>query len=442
MDDEFIAFGAGDATTYPSSEAHGRLEMTAPSFDSLIRNELPPWLTAKDSKKDLHPFVRLHNEILAFCDYIEPSEKEMAIRKSVVQEMTSLVQECFPEATVHVFGSQMTKIMSPTSDIDLVMLNVADSYGNSVDCLHKLADRMRRKRVASYLEVVDGAKVPIVKLDHIESGLAVDICCNTSTGLETGTLLKKFTREYPPLKPIVLVLKVFLGQRKLNDTYSGGIGSFLLTCMVVSMCQMRMRQALFRGCPPSSLTWNLGALLLDFFNLYGTSFNYYHVGISINNGGYYFSKRARASEEAEKATAAKIQATYGSGGGEEAAQKVGEQVAYEWYNPARPGQLAVENPNMPELNVGKGSFMVTKIKRSFEFAQQVLSSFMTEDRAPVSFLSLIIRPSDPSLIGRRGPESIAENSRSDDSRADGRNDASDRAASRDSFTGALGKRKY
>jgi non-canonical poly(A) RNA polymerase PAPD5/7 len=40
----------------------------------------------------------------------------------------------------------------------------------------------------------------------------------------------------------------------------------------------------------SYMTWNLGSLLLEFLNLYGNSLNYTDVGISIVNGGSYFSK--------------------------------------------------------------------------------------------------------------------------------------------------------
>lgn len=35
---------------------------------------------------------------------------------------------------------------------------------------------------------------------------------------------------------------------------------------------------------------NLGVLLIEFFELYGNSFNYFKTGISVTEGGYYFSK--------------------------------------------------------------------------------------------------------------------------------------------------------
>ena len=35
------------------------------------------------------------------------------------------------------------------------------------------------------------------------------------------------------LKPIALVLKVFLQQRELNEVYTGGIGSYALLTMII-----------------------------------------------------------------------------------------------------------------------------------------------------------------------------------------------------------------
>ncbi len=94
-----------------------------------------------------------------------------------------------------------------------------------------VASAFKKERIASYLEVISSAKVPIIKFDHHSSGISVDILVNNMSGLDTGKMMSKFVAEYPVLKPLTLCLKVFLQQRKLNDTYSGGVGSFVL-CVV------------------------------------------------------------------------------------------------------------------------------------------------------------------------------------------------------------------
>lgn len=114
----------------------------------------------------------------------------------------------------------------------------------------------------------------------------------------------------------------------------------------------------------------MGALLLDFFGLYGGLLNYVHAGISLIDGGKYFSKRERGAD---------------------------------WHNPNRPSILSFENPTLPDVDFGKSSFMMPKIRRSFEHAHQLLSAALSDSRIE-SYLSYVIRTDDALLIDREMPE--------------------------------------
>jgi hypothetical protein len=46
---------------------------------------------------------------------------------------------------VKVFGSQMTKILTPSSDLDLAILNVPEESGNVIDMLYELEKAIRAK---------------------------------------------------------------------------------------------------------------------------------------------------------------------------------------------------------------------------------------------------------------------------------------------------------
>lgn len=83
----------------------------------------------------------------------------------------------------------------------------------------------------------------------------------------------------------------------MNETYGGGLGSFVLSTMVISFLQMRQQVAVARRMEERSLTQNLGCLLVEFLALYGNTFNYQDVGISVSDGdGTYFSKRGMGME--------------------------------------------------------------------------------------------------------------------------------------------------
>ncbi|KAJ1431607.1 hypothetical protein B484DRAFT_309518, partial [Ochromonadaceae sp. CCMP2298] len=150
-------------------------------------------------------------EILDCCEYIAPSVEEMRTREKVLQEVTEVVNSLWRSATISVFGSQMTKILTPTSDLDLVAEGVPDKYrGDPSQPYVLLAEALAKSGMVSYVEAIVNAKVPIVKLDHRLSGISVDICINNDSGLRTGKLIRRFVRQFPPLRPMVLVLKLFL----------------------------------------------------------------------------------------------------------------------------------------------------------------------------------------------------------------------------------------
>ena len=53
-----------------------------------------------------------------------------------------------PEACVKIFGSQMTKILTPSSDLDIAILNVPESGGGVNGLLYTLEKVMRQKGVS------------------------------------------------------------------------------------------------------------------------------------------------------------------------------------------------------------------------------------------------------------------------------------------------------
>lgn len=91
------------------------------------------------------------------------------------------------------------------------------------------------------------------------------------SGPQAATLMHQYMDALPPLRPLTFVLKYFMASRDLNQPYTGGVGSFMLQMMIVSFLQHRERDA-FNNRRPS--LYNLGALLVEFFELYSCDFNF------------------------------------------------------------------------------------------------------------------------------------------------------------------------
>jgi len=259
-------------------------------------------------------------------EYISPSTEEAETRNEAVKRIKAVVKKLWPDSETEVFGSLKTDLLLPTSDIDLVVLQAPFK-----DPLEKLANALRKSKTCSSVKLISNAKVPILKLTDAHSGYQFDVSFNIPSGIANTKIVCKFLNEFSQLRPLVLVLKYFLLQRGLNEPYSGGIGSYTLVLMLVSFLQMRSCNQ------PDSDFMDLGILLRDFLEFYGSKFNYYCTGVNVLDGGSYYSKKAQSV-----------------------------------FDPNRPFLLSIKDPQDDENDVGKNSWQIMLVKAAFAHAAKSL----------------------------------------------------------------------
>ena len=256
--------------------ARGRHELH-PDAGAVSR---PIWARSSAYHETFH--LALHQEILDFVRYVTPTEAERAVRAALLDRLQAIAAGVFPAAQLQVFGSYATDLYLPTSDIDVCVIGSGESQK---DALRRLGSALRQHGFER-VQCIDNAKVPIVKCVDAKSGISVDVSFDVSNGPANVGLIKEYLRRYPALRPLVLVLKCFLLQRKLNEVFSGGIGSYCLILVVMSHLQMYGSN--FRR--PADQKPSLGTLLTDLFHLYGKLFNYTNVGLAPRGRGSYFTK--------------------------------------------------------------------------------------------------------------------------------------------------------
>jgi non-canonical poly(A) RNA polymerase PAPD5/7 len=337
-----------------------------------------PWATSAYAHRNFT--VRLHEELLDFCTYVSPKPEEQQMRAELIQRLDALVKEAFPNSpNVHLkpFGSYATKLYLPISDIDLVLFN-ADEGGRfsssdkgKFSPLGVLERVMRQKQCAIYLEHITGARIPILKLTDKATGVKVDICYDVSGGLKAAEFIVAMQRQLPALRPLTLFLKYFLHCRVLNDTYKGGIGSFMLQLMLIGHLQhLQLTGKL--GLP----TTNLGMLLMSFLESYGVSLNYRNTGLNMN-----------AAQNAAIAAAADAQgmpernAFAQSRSNSSARHGFFNKSSRGWFNANRPYLLSIENPLDASHDVGANSYLIMRVRKSLQFAYQTLSAHVFYENA-------------------------------------------------------------
>ena len=365
------------------------------------------------------PLVRLHNEIVGFARLMEPTAAELAERDAMVRRVTELALRTFGEGKCEVltFGSQATGLCLPGSDIDFVIRfkkggggggsgeqDEEDDYDPAPsNPLHAFADAVRDEfgvpgefdaedvleisggsataddERLSYLEVIEHTRVPLVKFTVSPQNIDVDVCFDQPNGPESADLMHRFMESMPPLRPLTFALKYFLSSRDINKPFTGGIGSYLLQLMIVSFLQHRSREDASRGCGASGRHLNLGSLLVDFLELYGSDFNYVTAGISVRHDGYYFPKGAPDRREV-------------------------------FCGPRGPFGLAVENPLDVGMDVGAGAFRMQMIARIFGHAYKTLVACVSEPAllGPEESVLAMILPVSPEMERRRAMKADEE----------------------------------
>lgn len=295
---------------------HNRKNKDKLQFKEKI-SHVPIWLEGVYTIKDLQD-VTLEREIDLFCKWLEPNQFETRLRLKIIKEIESIVLSNWPKADVVVFGSFSSNLCIPSSDIDIQISNINENSGggtgNNVNSnkqqqyfynsnpIRDLYNILIKNYQNSFTNcrLISGAKVPIIKMTAQHSYYNIDICFDTPNGIENTKVVKGLLRKYKSMKTLLMVLKYFLYQNNLNETYSGGIGSYALALMVVSFIQLRYVPHSLRthqsnskqrdGIKDASDDTDYGAMLVEFLELYGRSFNYSQYGISLENGGFYYVK--------------------------------------------------------------------------------------------------------------------------------------------------------
>ncbi|CAN1293439.1 Terminal nucleotidyltransferase 4B [Linum perenne] len=360
---DFVSLDVGDDDQVEEDlrTPNGDAELKRPIFtrtaDSVL--DIDPMLESgwfRGNSKFKSPMLQLHKEIVDFCNFLSPTLEEQASRSAAVQSVCDVIKYIWPSCKVEVFGSFRTGLYLPTSDIDVVILS--SHVMTPQTGLRAISRALSQRGIAKKIQVIAKARVPIIKFVEMRSGLSFDISFDVENGPKAADFIKDAVVRWPSLRPLCLILKVFLQQRELNEVYTGGIGSYALLTMLMAALK---NQSLDRSSPEH----NLGILLINFFDLYGRKLNINDVGVSCSG---FFSKHIKG-----------------------------------FMNHGRPFLISIEDPQTPENDIGKNSFNYFQVRSAFAMAYSTLTNpktilAMGPNR---SILGTIIRP-DPVLLHRKG----------------------------------------
>lgn len=207
-----------------------------------------------------------------------PSEEERHLRHLVIERFRNSVKLLWPEALVICHGSSATNTYLPGSDIDFVVH--LETTEDAPKLLNELNNHLVGLQIFHRSEVLESARCPIIKGVEKPFGFHVDIAINNDNGVLNIERNRRVMAAYPAVFPMLMFLKFFLFQNRLDEPYHGGISSNTLQNMIVFVIQASV----------SENRTHVGRLLISFFKTFGTTFNYITTGISTRCGGRLFSR--------------------------------------------------------------------------------------------------------------------------------------------------------
>lgn len=205
----------------------------------------------------------------------------------------------------------------------------------------------------------------LMKDDYIDVKLIrLDISFKSPshTGLQTSELVGELTQQFPAIIPLALVLKQFLADRSLDDSYSGGLSSYCLVLLVTRFLQHEHHIG-------RSINQSLGSLLMDFLYFFGNVFDPRQMRISIQGSGVYMKRERGLS-----------------------------------FDPVH-----IDDPLYPTNNVGRNCFRIHQCIKAFADAYAVLEneqSQFLDNRPPTSLASFRLLEKIIPSIGQEFQSSV------------------------------------
>ncbi|KAG0318391.1 hypothetical protein BGZ99_005705 [Dissophora globulifera] len=302
---------------------------TAPRFEPAVERAA---FSAKDidfySDRKYDPyrpstnvFDLITRDAKALCQELMPNPEEETRKLALLERLSDIATEVFGEAEVLPFGSSGNGLALANADMDVcVFLNSkegsAEEQVSPVEFVERIGDRLEKDNEFENILQLKRARVPIVKLNHV-NGIACDIGYQNDLAIWNTRLLRAYCRIDTRVRDVVVIIKTWAKRRKINNPYAGSLSSYAYVLLVIHVLQRRgvlpnlqsivvgngkipywdcqgFNRYFFEDIPnlarywqptPEAMKQSVGELLYEFFRYFASEFRYTTHVVSIRSGG-------------------------------------------------------------------------------------------------------------------------------------------------------------
>lgn len=219
----------------------------------------------KNLTKDLLDFTYM-NEMLQKAKILQINQ--------IIQNLKEIVH-C--NCDIKLYGSYLTGLALPWSDIDLMLIKLDDEAFTKASYMTFIQTLFIKLKSATWIKMInlidDIPLLPKLKIDT-DNDISIYLCVvsmSTNNFIKSGEIINQYSHKYEGIfTPMILALKQILFNSHLISNYNnninltGGISSYALSILVIS----------YLNSISSSLeTKSLGKVFLDFIKFFGFQFD-------------------------------------------------------------------------------------------------------------------------------------------------------------------------
>ncbi|CAF5077017.1 unnamed protein product [Rotaria sp. Silwood1] len=182
--------------------------------------------------------VGLLYQLRLFVDESQMANEDVEQREKILTCLEKEFQKLYPGCRVHSTGSFKNGFGFQHSDLDVCIELEMNNNESSIQILENLAQCLQSNEpLFRIIEIVRNARVPIVRLVHIESDIEVDISVNNLLPIENTRLLKMYSDIDPRVRELGFVVKTLAKKCNICDASRGTLSSYAYILMVIHFLQ-------------------------------------------------------------------------------------------------------------------------------------------------------------------------------------------------------------